>query len=80
VSHHGVGRRSVTPELDHLLGERQWFTDADGGAVCRSELVERLAEELDMSATLLIERLRADPRKSISIPKIIELIEDVLEP
>ena len=67
---------SKTPELDNLLGDTQWFTDAAGSMVCRAELVERIAEELDVSLSALLVTVQQDPRKSFSKKKLIELINE----
>jgi len=70
----------MASELEHLIGKRVWLTDADGNTVHRDDLLNRIAEELngveESSVGELIATIKADPRKSFSKKKIIELIEE----
>lgn len=69
----------MASELEHLIGDSVWLTDADGNTVHRDDLLNRIAEELngveESSIGELIATIKADTRKTFSKKKIIELIE-----
>jgi hypothetical protein len=61
-----------------------WTTDAQGVAVRREDYLDYLIEdaarpEVDGRKSELIKALKGTGRKSMSIPKIIELIEEMFE-
>lgn len=73
---------TTVPELEHLVGDAPWTTDAIGCPVRREDLIDRVINEsvrvVDGRLSDLVAQIEADTRKSFSKAKILAMIEEYL--